>query len=145
MSADTEPSIAERVERLRDDAANESVAELLAIVDELHDELVVTKSELASTQAELHNLKRDLRETGPSDSHDIDMTLDRRDEAIVRRLEREDSDTFSLSQMQSIVREETDICQKDTVRRRLKRVTQNGPLRREGQTWHYTGIRQANQ
>ena len=132
MSADSEPSIAERVERLQTDAANEQVEMLLEIIEGLHTELQATRSELTSTQAELHNLKRDLRETGPSDSFDPEMTLDHRDEAIVKRLEREDDDEFSLSQ-------------RETIRKRLKRITRNGPLRLEDQTWHYTGIRRASQ
>lgn len=132
--------LAERIDSLRDDVENDQVAELLDVLEEI-------RRETATTRETTHDIDDRLSYvedfTGASTNESIDDLMspnfDHRDAAVLRVIRERNPEQLSVSQIQEIYIQRTDVHEKTTLRKRIKELVDRGPFENaDGTIWRFT-------
>ncbi|MFC7216540.1 hypothetical protein ACFQO4_20990 [Saliphagus sp. GCM10025334] len=150
MSANSEPSgasvecrplpgIRSRLSELEEEAANEQVETLLGVIDELVGEVRRLDARNRNMKSRLEKLEA----VNGLDGDEWDVTetskMGYRDKAVLRAIVASGDTWFSLKALQRLYRQHTDVRDSETLRKRIKHLTTEGPFESDRSGWEFTG------
>lgn len=130
--------VAATLDELETEAANEQVEALLGVVRSLYE----NQQTIASNQREINERveRLELLATSFGTIDEIEGVEDQRDKAVLKAIQARDQEEFSLRDFRQLYKAHTDVRKDETLRDRIRNLTQNGPFETCGrQKWLYVG------
>lgn len=124
------------IDTLRDGAANEQVQMLLDVIERQDREIDALRRRTRRLSKEVQHVRNSV---GIDPDGDTDSPhFDRRDQAVLESLAADDPDAVPVKDLRKRYRKLTDIRQDETLKDRVKTLTNYGPFEyKSGSVWHY--------
>lgn len=137
--------ISESVDELASDPANEQVALLADVLDQMHTELC----RLEARNRQLHSRLQKLEAVNGLSGDEVDLSdasvTDHRDKKVMKALVADDRELVTIDDLRELYRGHTDVRSDETLKDRIKTLTATEHFELENRglrstTWRFTGV-----